>query len=371
MRLAIREYWQNLKTEYETTYKVSIFSDYNVLKEYVECFKTYLTGLLHEHPHDLNIVCALATVEQVLRHEENSIQLLEEFLRKYIEELSDTDKARVYTNLAFYYNDEGNIKEYAYLFAAVKLNSPYIETYRGLALYHFSAYREKGSVEELKESLRAFEKGRTVSYGYEMNFGYAVCLFELKQYEKAKVIFEALLKSYPNRMRLLVCIAYCDVYLGNKKQALDRLKQIKLGGGDVAYHLSNDEVFEFDIIDAYYILDEYGLFLDECEKAKEYCDLSDGPYYFGLWIMNQHDMFHREVDKQRNEILACIEDAKMDEVFDSEEEKQDYIKSWEDDLENLNLLEHKIKEENYKPMVELKLWPIYGCYLIDCLIHNL
>ena len=159
------------------------------------------------------------------------------------------------------------------------------------------------------------------------------------------------------------------MYLGNKKQALDRLKQIKLGG-DVAYHLSNDEVFEFDIIDVYFILDEYSLFLDECEKAKEHCDLSDSPYYFGLWIMNQHDMFHREVDKQRNEILTCIEDAKMDEDFDSEEEKQEYINSWEDDLENLNLLEHKIKDENFKPTVELKLWPIYGCYLIDCLTHN-
>ena len=326
--------------------------------------------LLNECPNSIDSACELAYAESQARREKNSQLILEKFLEKYSDELNDVEKAKVYTNLAFYYNDEGNIKEYEYLSAAVKLNSPYIETYRGLALYHFSAYREKGSVEELKESLRAFEKGRTVSYGYEMNFGYAVCLFELKQYEKAKVIFEALLKSYLNRMRLLVCIAYCDVYLGNKKQALDRLKQIKLGG-DVAYHLSNDEVFELDIIDAYYILDEYGLFLDECEKAKEHCDLSDGPYYFGLWIMNQHDMFHREVDKQRTEILACIENAKMDEDFDREEEKQDYIKSWEDDLENLNLLEHKIKDENYKPMVELKLWPIYGCYLIDCLIHNL
>ncbi len=111
---------------------------------------------------------------------------MEDFLEKYINELNDVEKAKVYTNLAFYYNDEGNIKEYDYLSAAVKLKSPYIETYRGLALYHFSAYREKGSVEELKESLRAFEKGRTVSDGYEMNFGYAVCLFELKEYEKAK-----------------------------------------------------------------------------------------------------------------------------------------------------------------------------------------
>lgn len=328
-----------------------------------------LGNLLNECPNSVNSACELAYAESQSRRERNSQLILEAFLEKYRDKLSDVEKAKVYTNLAFYYSDEENIKEYNYLSAAVKLKSPYIETYRGLALYHFSAYREKGSVEELKKSLHTFEKGRIVSNDYEMNFGYAVCLFELKKYEKAKAIFEELLKSYPNRMKLLVCIVYCDVYLGNKKQALDRLKQIKLGG-DVAYHLSNDEVFEFDIIDVYFILDEYSLFLDECEKAKEHCDLSDGPYYFGLWIMNQHDMFHREVDKQRNEILTCIEDAKMDEDFDSEEEKQEYINSWEDDLENLNLLEHKIKDENFKPTVELKLWPIYGCYLIDCLTHN-
>ena len=367
MKLAIKEYWENLKAEYGATYNASIFSDYDILKQCTERFRTYLRVLMHEHPHDVDVVCVLATVEQVLRHEENSIQLLEEFLRKYTEELSDTEKARVYTDLAFYHN--GEIEEYNYLVKTEKLNSPYIETYRGLALYHFSSYENSGSVEALTKSLHTFEKGLTVANDYEMNFGRAVCLFELKEYDKAKTNFEELLKDYPNRMRLLLCIAYCDVYLGNKKQALNRLKQIKIGV-DSAYHLDNDDISEFDIIDAYYILDEYGLFLEECEKAKEHCDLSYGPYYFGLWIMNQHDRFYHEVNKQRTEILACIEDAKMDEDFDSEEEKQDYIKSWEDDLKNLNLLEHKIKDENYKPVVELKLWPIYKCYLIDCLTHN-
>ena len=367
MKLAIKEYWENLKAEYGATYNASIFSDYDILKQCTERFRTYLRVLMHEHPHDVDVVCVLATVEQVLRHEENSIQLLEEFLRKYTEELSDTEKARVYTNLAFYH--KGEIEEYNYLVKTEKLYSPYIETYRGLALYHFSSYENSGSVKALTKSLHTFEKGLTVAKDYEMNFGRAVCLFELKEYDKAKTNFEELLKDYPNRMRLLLCIAYCDVYLGNKKQALNRLKQIKIGV-DSAYHLDNDDINEFDIIDADYILDEYGLFLEECEKAKEHCDLSDGPYYFGLWIMNQHNRFYHEVNKQRTEILACIENAKMDEDFNSAEEKQDYIKSWEDDLENLNLLEHKIKDENYKPMVELKLWPIYGCYLIDCLTHN-
>ena len=253
--------------------------------------------LLNEYPNGVDSACELACAESQAWREKISQLILEKFLEKYSDELNDVEKAKVYTNLAFYYNDEGNIKEYEYLSAAVKLNSPYIETYRGLALYHFTAYREKGSVAELERSLLIYEKGRSISDNYEMNFGYAVCLFELKEYEKAKTIFLQLLKNYPNRMRLLLCIAYCDVYLGNKIQSLDYLKKIKIGG-DPAYQ-RDDEIWEFDIFDAYYVLDEYKLFLEECEKAKSSCDLNYGPYYFGLWTMNQHDQFYLEMDKQR------------------------------------------------------------------------
>ena len=325
--------------------------------------------LLNECPNSVDSVCELANAESQAWREKNSQLILEKFLEKYSDKLNNVEKAKVYTNLAFYYNDEGNIKEYEYLSAAVKLNSPYIETYRGLALYHFTAYREKKSVEELKKSLRVFEKGRSISDNYEMNFGRAVCLFELKEYEKAKTIFLQLLENYPNRMRLFLCIAYCDVYLGNKIQSLDYLKKIKIGG-DPEYQ-RDDEIWEFDIFNAYYVLDEYKLFLEECEKAKSSCDLNYGPYYFGLWTMNLHDQFYLEVDKQRTEILAYIEDVKIDDAFVSEEERQENLQCWEDDLESLNILEHKIKYENYKPVVELKLWPIYDCYLIDYLTHKL
>lgn len=319
--------------------------------------------LLNKCPNRVESACERAYIESHFRREKNSQLILEEFLEKYSDELNDVEKAKVYTNLAFYYNDEGNIKEYEYLSAAVKLNSPYIETYRGLALYHFSSYADKGSVEELERSLLTYEKGRSISDNYEMNFGYAVCLFEFKEYEKAKTIFLQLLGNYPNRMGLFLCIAYCDVYLGNKIQSLDYLKKIKIGG-DPAYQ-RDDEIWEFDIFNAYYVLEEYKLFLEECEKAKSSYDLNYGPYYFGLWTMNQHDQFCLEVDKQRTEILACIEDVKIDDDFASEEERQEHLQCWEDDLESLNILEHKIKYENYKPVVELKLWPIYDCYLID------
>ena len=141
------------------------------------------------------------------------------------------------------------------------------------------------------------------------------------------------------------------------------MKKIKIGG-DPEYQ-RDDEIWEFDIFNAYYVLEEYKLFLEECEKAKNSCDLNYGPYYFGLWTMNQHDQFHLEVDKQRTKILECIEDVKIDDDFSSEEDRQEHLQCWKDDLETLNILEHKIKYENYKPVVELKLWPIYDCYLID------
>ena len=38
MKFAIKEYWENLKVEYEATYNASIFSDYDVLKQYAEPF---------------------------------------------------------------------------------------------------------------------------------------------------------------------------------------------------------------------------------------------------------------------------------------------------------------------------------------------
>ena len=40
-------------------------------------------------------------------------------------------------------------------------------------------------------------------------------------------------------------------------------------GSDVAYYLSNDEIYDFEVFNAYYVLDEYELFLEECEKAEE------------------------------------------------------------------------------------------------------
>ena len=69
-------------------------------------------------------------------------------------------------------------------------------------------------------------------------------------------------------------------------------------------------------------------------------------------------------------MLETIEEAKIDDDFSDEEERQDYIRSYEEDLEKLITMSNKIQNENYKPIIKLELYPEYGCFLVDCIRHN-
>lgn len=73
-------------------------------------------------------------------------------------------------------------------------------------------------------SKKYFEIAKDMDKSYKCAFNYAVCLFELKEYEQAEAIFLDLLKQYPNRMKLMLAISYCEAYLGNKEKSIYYLK---------------------------------------------------------------------------------------------------------------------------------------------------
>ena len=368
MKKVIKEFWNVLKSEYENEYKENIFKNYSQTEHVLENFRTYLKDLFLKYPSNVDIVCVLASVELELRYEKNAIKLLEDFVLKYNEVINDVDKARIYTNLGFYY--EADKKQDEYLLKADKLNSPFIETYKGLALTSFSNYERNKTIEDLDNSLMYFEKALKITKDYEIQFGYAVCLFEMKEYQKAKVIFEKLLSEYPDRMRLLLCTAYCEVYLGNKEEAIYYLKKVEVGQ-DEKYYLTTDDIADYQVFEAYYVLGEYDLFLEECEKVIfDYYFADWEHYYYTLWLKNKYEKFYECVSKYKNDILKNIEETKVDDDFSCEEEKQDYIKSYEEDLEKLITMSNKIQNENYKPIIKLELYPEYGCFLVDCIRHN-
>lgn len=160
------------------------------------------------------------------------------------------------------------------------------------------------------------------------------------------------------------------IYLGNKEKAYYYLKKIIIGR-DENYSLQTDDISDYEIFDAYYVLGNYNTFLNECEKS--ICDyyFADWKHYFyTLWIKNEYGRFHEQVDKYLDEFKVNIKEAKLEEDFSSEKEKEEYIQSFEEDLEKLNEMVDKIKNKNYKPAVKLSLSPESGCFLIDSVRHK-
>lgn len=365
----IKSYWYKLKTEYEKRYNKPFLSDFETSKEYLERMKSYLLEKQEESPSDVDVVCTLASVCVELRDEEfDYIEFLQDFLNEFENSLSDIDKSRIYTNLAFW--EDFSKDSLMYLNKSKELNSPFVETYTGLGLYYFSEYEYSKDEKNLSISHNYFKTAREMEESYVTSFNFAVSLFELKEYEKAKEIFLNLLEVYPDRMRLLLCLAYCEVYLENKDEAMSYVEKVK-PGQDYNYNLNTDDISEDQIIDVYYALEEYDMFLNLCGDCVEYYYTAEWEeYFYVLWLKNQKERFFSLEEKNRKYFEEAINEAIADEDYDSEKEKQETIASWEEDKRKFEEMIFRIKSGVLRPEIKLKLYPEYSCFMVDCVRHK-
>jgi len=365
----IKSQWRKLKTEYENRYNKTFLIDFESSKEYLEKIKSYLLGKQSECPSNVDVICTLASVCVELRYENfDYVEFLKKFLNEFENSLSDNDKARIYTNLAF--GDDFSKDSLKYLNKAKELNSPFVETYTGLGLYYFSEYEYSKDEKVLSISHNYFKTAREMEESYVTSFNFAVSLFELKEYEKANEIFLSLLEIYPNRMRLLLCLAYCEVYLGNKDEAMSYVEKVKFGQ-DLKYNLNTDDISEDQIIDVYYALEEYDIFLNLCGDCVEYYYIAEWEeYFYVLWLKNQKKKFFSLEEKNRKYFEEAINEAIADEDYYSEKEKQETIASWKEDKRKFEEMIFSIKSGALRPEIKLKLYPEYSCFMVDCVRHK-
>lgn len=59
-----------------------------------------------------------------------------------------------------------------------------------------------------------------------------------------------------------------------------------------------------------------------------------------------------------------------DTEYENEQEKQDTIESWKEDKREFEEMLSRIKDRQIRPEMELKLYPEYSCYMIDCVRHK-
>lgn len=365
----IKAYWYELKTEYEKRYGEAILRDFDKSKEYLEKMQSYLLAKQEECPSNVDVACTLASVNLELSGDEDGyVEFLENFLEEFDSSLDDKDKARIYTNIAFV--EDYSRKALDYLTKAKDLKSPFAETYTALGLYNFSEYEYSGNVKNLDLSREFFETAKGIDESYESAMNYAVSLYELKQYEKAKTIFLDLLRTYPDRMWLKLCIAYCEVNLGNKDGAMYYIEQIEPDSDD-GYYLTTDDIADFQIFDAYYVLEEYDKFLEYCdEEVDENYYIIDCDYlFYTLWIKGKLERFKKLEDNNRTYLEEALKESLEDE-YDSEEEKKETIEGWGKDLKEFEEMISSIKSDAPRPEVKLKLYPEYSCFMVDCVRHK-
>ena len=336
------------------------FDDYvHVFYEY----KNYLESRIEKNPKDIEAICQLAAVYLELRYGEDiSIKLILDTLTNYIDEISIIDKSRIYVNLAFLYESNYDQKKCLYyLEEAIKLNLNTANAYNELA-------RIRMENNFTGDILSLFEKAYSLSPKMKYQYNYGVALFEYGYILKSKVLFEELLPKYEDERQVLYGYGICCFYTGDKRKAIEIANKLAQGKND-------DYIAESEIADLYFLCDEYS-------KHNEMYDNSDieyysdvkwlAPYFYCLKVQGKTEELQAKLSKviaEKNNAIMEIEAEELDDDF-TELEKNENIQEYQKEKNEIIMAFEKILNEDYKPEIKIKLWLMYGCYMIDCPRHQ-
>ena len=348
--------------------KIRNNSDYDsVYEEY----KIFLENKLKENPKNVEIICQLAAVYNELNYQwEKIYKLLNEFIKKYENELTNEEKSRIYTNLGFYYDDQryGSKRAIRTLRKAVTFNPNNSKAYYGLGADYYGAGKYDKSEEMYK---RACELENNPIYKFE----YANLLMFNGKYEEAKIILEELIKKdFEFGKEDFAKIKYS--YIANKIQ-LRKFENIENEINELMLEtVSKDDFFEEEFAELYYLIGSY-------EKSRKiYSKFKIQDYQFPAWWLKFYFYSLKQLNEieklQENfKIVLKIKDEEIESIKNGEfltectkSYKKEEIREIKRQIKNLKAEYEKILKTDYKP--EVKIYPkfLYDCFLIDCPRHQ-
>ena len=348
--------------------KIRNNSDYDsVYEEY----KIFLENKLKEKPKNVEVVCQLAAVYNELTYQWKDIyKLLNEFIKKYENELTNEEKSRIYTNLGFYYDDQrdGSKRAIRTLRKAIAFNPNNSKAYYGLGADYYGANKYDKSEEMYK---RACELEDNPIYKFE----YANLLMVNGKYREAKIILEELIKKdFEFEKEDFAKVKYS--YIANKIQ-LRKFENIEDEINELMLETVNkDDFFEEEFAELYYLAGSY-------EKSRKiYSKFKIQDYQFPAWWLRFYFYSLKQLNEieklQENfKIVLKIKDEEIESIKNGEfltectkSYKKEEIREIKRQIKNLKAEYEKILKTDYKP--EVKIYPkfLYDCFLIDCPRHQ-
>ena len=345
----------------------------------LEKYRKYLLKEIEKNSRDISAVCQLAGVCYLIR-KYDEIEILEKFLEKNFNSLTNSEKFRIYIDLGYLCEYMGSMEEKAisYLEKAIKVNSENADTYYRLSVIYSLNKMNQKALESIKIACK-------ISNEEKYNYGYALILIQNKKYEKAIKILNILLENDSKNIKYHFYRVLCEIYLGNKnieniKRLLEKIKEFEiLEEKNYQKYIKWVTYKGFDIIgveeigDLFYLCDDYEKYCKYADNSNFYLEANSiAPYLYSLKQLGKFEKINKIVKKAEKEILQNIEEIKNDEEYQknmTEEEILEIIKNEKKRLKNINLVSEKILNTDFKPKMEIFMFFENECWLVDCPQH--
>ena len=345
----------------------------------LEKYRKYLLKEIEKNSRDVSAVCQLAGVCYLIR-KYDEIEILEMFLEKNFNILTDSEKFRIYIDLGYLCEYMGSMEEKAisYLEKAIKVNSENADTYYRLSVIYSLNKMNQKALESIKIACK-------ISNEEKYNYGYALILIQNKKYEKAIKILNILLENDSKNIKYHFYRVLCEIYLGNKnieniKRLLEKIKEFEiLEEKNYQKYIKWVTYKGFNIIgveeigDLFYLCDDYEKYCKYADNSNFYLEANSiAPYLYSLKAVRKFEKINKIVKKAEKEILQNIEEIKNDEEYQknmTEEEILEIIKNEKKRLKNINLVSEKILNTDFKPKMEIFMFFENECWLVDCPQH--
>ena len=345
----------------------------------LENYRKYLLKEIEKNSRDVSAVCQLAGVCYLIR-KYDEIEILEKFLEKNFNSLTNSEKFRIYIDLGYLYEYMGSMEEKAisYLEKAIKVNSENSDIYYRLSVIY--------SLNKMnQEALKNIEIACKISNEEKYNYGYALILIQNKEYKKAEKILDDLLMEDSDNIKYHFYRVLCEIYLGNKdteniEKLLEKIKEFEmLEKTDYEKYLNwltyeGFHTFDEDVIkDLYYLCGNYEKYCKYAENVNFNLEANYmAPYLYSLKQLNKFEKIDKILKEAEKEIFHNIEEMKTDEEYQKDTTEEELLEMIEDEkqrLENINLVSKKILNTDFKPKMEIFMFFENECWLLDCPQH--
>lgn len=353
-----------LKNYVDSIQKEMDEKEYDDYVDSIESYKVVLEESYNKNPDDITVVCQLACAYfELCADYMISINLIKDFYERNKDRLTNSEKVRLYTNLAYYYDCDGEDELcQALIQDALALNPNIPQPYYASAIHYLN-------LKDYKTALTYFEKAYKLEDSFNYAYDYAIALYKNDMPEQAKVLLQELRVKYPNNNIVDYGYACCCLLTGDIASAVEirnKLYGLPPETGDVDVSQLADLFFAEGLFKKHN-------FMNDTSEYDYYYDIGWlDKYFYGLLADGKTDVLeetYQEAIASKDELIKETQTQPQSEDWTLEDIHK-YVNRLQKEKDEIAEIYKQVTQDGFKPKTELDPFFLADCFLVDCIRHQ-